>query len=247
LRVTKYIGEGNRLLLHLPRRDRERFLAGCERVDLRFGDILYERDERIRHAYFPLSGFVSLIVALDDGAELEVGIVGDEGMLGTSLVLGIANSSQRAVVQGAGSTLRMSAAAFRRHCRECVALRGTLQRYIDVLMGQLAQTAACTGYHVVEARVARWLLLSRDRAHRDEFHLTHELLASMLGVRRVGVTQAAWGLQERGLIEYRRGDITILDYVGLKKASCPCYVGGNRIYEQSLGTNSRGRSNGRAR
>lgn len=234
----KYVEGENRLLTSLPRRDGDRFLAECEQVDVRFGTILYERGERIRYAYFPLDGFISLIAKLDDGAELEVGIVGDEGMLGTSLVLGMPLSSQRAVVQGAGTTLRISAAALARHLRGCLPLRRTLHRYIDVLMAQLAQTAACTSYHVVEARLARWLLLSRDSAHRDEFHLTHEFLAYMLGVRRVGVTQAARVLQERGLIDYRRGDITILDHARLKKVSCACYVRGNRIYEQTLGVRS---------
>lgn len=214
--------------------DRERFVAGCVRVDLQFGDIVHEAGERISHVYFPLDGFISLITALDEGAELEVGIVGNEGMLGTPLVLGVGTSSQRAVVQGAGATLQMSAALFERHCRECAQLRTTLQKYIDVLMRQLAQTAACTGFHLVEARLARWLLASRDRAHRDQFRLTHEFLAYMLGVRRVGVTHAARSLQEQGLIEYRRGDITILDDMGLRKASCSCYAGGNRIYEEAF-------------
>lgn len=230
----------------LSRRNRERFVADCARVDLQFGDILYEAGERISQVYFPIDGFISLITALDDGAALEVGIVGDEGMLGTSLVLGVKTSPQRAVVQGAGATLRMSALAFERHCRECVELRGTLQRYIDVQMRQLAQTAACTGYHLVEARLARWLLISRDRAHSKKFHLTHEFLAYMLGVRRVGVTQAARSLQERGLIEYRRGDITILDDAGLTKAACPCYERGNRTYEQVLGLRSVGHSRKRS-
>ncbi len=222
----------------LSRRNRERFVSDCARVDLQFGDILCEAGERISHVYFPVDGFISLITALDDGAALEVGIVGDEGMVGTSLVLGVTTSPQRAVVQGAGATLRMSAPVFERHCRECVELRRTLQRYIDVLMRQLAQTAACTGYHLVEARLARWLLLSRDRAHRNQFRLTHEFLAYMLGVRRVGVTQAARSLQEQGLIEYHRGDITILDNVGLTKAACACYARGNRTYEQVLGLRS---------
>jgi CRP-like cAMP-binding protein len=242
----KYAGDGNRLLTALARSDRERFVAGCARVDLQFGDTIHKAGERISHVYFPIDGFISLITALDEGAELEVGIVGDEGMLGTSLVLGVGTSAQRAIVQGAGATLRMSAAAFERHCRECPELRTTLQRYIDVLMSQLAQTAACTGFHMVEARLARWLLASRDRAHRDQFRLTHEFLAYMLGVRRVGVTQAARSLQEQGLIDYRRGDITILDDAGLRKASCSCYARGNRIYEQAFGLRSTPRARKRS-
>lgn len=233
--VMKYLEGQNGLLMPMPRKDRERFLADCEQVEMRFGGVLYERGERIRYAYFPLAGFISLIAELDDGAALEVGIVGDEGMLGTSLVLGIGVCSQRAVVQGAGTALRISAAATARHLDACPSLRRTLHSYIDVVMAQLAQTAACMSYHLVEARLARWLLLSRDRAHRDSFHLTHEFLAYMLGVRRVGVTQAAGVLQERGLIDYRRGDITLLDPARLEEVSCSCYARGKQIYQHALG------------
>lgn len=201
-----------------------------------FADVLCEPDKRIDHVYFPIEGFISLVTTLDDGARLEVGIVGDEGMAGASLVLGVDVSPQHVVVQGAGTALRMSAASFRRHCRQNGELHACLDRYVHVLMRQLAQTAACTRYHLVEARLARWLLMSRDRAHRDQFHLTHEFLAYMLGVRRVGVTQAARGLHEQGLINYSRGDITILDNAGLERTSCRCYERGNKMYEQTLGS-----------
>lgn len=186
--------------------------------------------------YFPTESFISLVTALDDGARLEVGIVGDEGMLGTSLILGVNSSPQHALVQGAGAALRMSAATFARHYRQDAELRQRLSRYVYVLMRQLAQTAACASYHLVAARLARWLLMSRDRAHRDQFHLTHEFLAYMLGVRRAGVTYAASSLQEQGLIDYSRGAITILDSAGLEKASCACYRGGNEMYERALGS-----------
>ena len=220
----------------LPRRSREPFLAGCDLVELRFADVVCKLGENIRHVYFPTESFISLVTALDDDSRLEVGIVGDEGMLGTSLILGVSNSPQHALVQGAGPTLRMNAATFMRHYRQDAELRRRLGRYVYVLMRQLAQTAACTSYHRVEARLARWLLMSRDRAHGDQFHLTHEFLAYMLGVRRVGVTQAASSLQEQGLIDYSRGAITILDNSGLEKASCTCYREGNRMYAQTLGS-----------
>jgi len=225
----------NRLLAALPERSRRHVLASCDRVDLAFAAVLCESGERIRHVYFPLDSVISLVAALEDGVRLEVGIVGNEGMLGTSLILGVNRSPQHAVVQGAGAALRMSAAAFCRHCRESVALREGLNRYVYVLISQLAQTAACIRYHLVEARLARWLLMTRDRVHSSRFRLTHEFLAYMLGVRRVGITHAASSLQERGLISYRRGEIDILDSTGLEKASCRCYREGNKMYERALG------------
>jgi len=142
------------------------------------------------------------------------------------------------VVQGAGAALRMSAAAFRRHCRENAALRQAMNLYIQVRMNQLAQTAACTHRHDVESRVARWMLMTRDRALSNRFHLTHEFLADMLGVRRVGITQAASSLQERGLISYRRGEIVILNGADLGKASCLCYGRGKAMYAQTMGVHA---------
>ena len=226
----------NRLLAALPASSRLPFLASCEDVELTFAQVLCETDERIRYVYFPLDSFVSLITTLADGARLEVGIVGNEGMLGVSLVLGVNKASQHALVQGAGSALRISAAAFERHCKQSVALRLGLARYVYVLMRQLSLTAACTHFHVVEARLARWLLLTRDRAHSNQFHLTHGILAYMLGVRRVGITQAATALHERGLIDYRRGEIDILDNAGLEQAACGCYQQAIDMYEQTLGS-----------
>jgi len=234
--LSKGAAGENRLLMALPQRSRQHFLASCDQVELGFADVLCEPGEKIRHVYFPTESFVSLVTALDDDARLEVGIVGDEGMLGTALILGVNRWPQHALVQGAGVALRMSAANFSRHYRQDAKLRQRLSRYVYVLMRQLAQTAACTSYHLVEARLARWLLMSRDRAHRDQFRLTHEFLAYMLGVRRVGVTKAASSLQERRLIDYSRGAITILDRAALEKASCACYREGNMMYAQILGS-----------
>jgi CRP-like cAMP-binding protein len=234
--TSRHAAGENHLLAGMPRRGQQRFLAGCEQVELHVANVLCELGERIRHVYFPTESFVSLVTVLGDGARLEVGIVGNEGMLGTSLMLGVNASPQHVLVQGAGTALRMSAPMFQRHYRQSSELRRRLSLYLHVSIQQLALTAACTHYHLVEARLARWLLLSRDRAHCDQFHLTHEFLAYMLGVRRAGVTNAANSLQEQGLIDYSRGAINILDNKGLQRASCVCYRNGNEMYDHVLGS-----------
>lgn len=224
----------NRLIAGLPYACRQRLLASGEDVELRFGDILRERGDRIRHVYFPAAGFVSELTPVDGHMHLEMALVGREGMLGSSIVLGIDTAPLQALVQGAGSSLRISAAKFRRELDATPALRRMTYRYVYVLMAQLSQAAACLSFHVLDARLARWLLMTHDRASSDELRITHEHLAQMLGVRRVGVTKAAGLLQERKLLSYSRGDITILDRPGLEAASCGCYGAGKDVYERIL-------------
>ncbi len=224
----------NRLLDGLPASDLRRIVAGCETVELTFAEVLYTPGERLRHVYFATRGFISLVMPVDESASLEVGLVGNEGMFGIPLALGIDVSPLRAVVQGAGSALRMGAAHFCRELGRSRALQREIDRYVFVHLSQLAQTAGCTRFHVVEARLARRLLMTQDRAHADAFHITQEFLAFMLGVRRVGITKAASSLQKRGLIRYSRGNIIVLDRRGLKAASCGCYKSDRESYDRIL-------------
>ena len=213
----------NSLLAALPGKNYQRLLSGLEPVVLKFGDVLYESGQKIRHVYFPGNSLVSLLTVVDGRMALEVGMVGREGMVGLPLALGTDVSPVRALVQGSGNAMRMTSARFAKEIRKSPQLQQGIHRYANALMAQVSQTAACNRFHVVGARLARWLLMTRDRMRSGEFRLTHEFLAHMLGVRRVGVTTAARTLQARKLIEYTRGNIRILDHKGLEAAACECY------------------------
>ena len=213
----------NHLLAALPRKEYQKLLRVLEPVTLAYEGVLYEAHAPIRHVYFPNDSFVSMLTTVDGGRAAEVGLIGCEGMVGLSAALGITVSPFLAVVQGGGTALRMKIADFRRNFSESVALRRELCLFTHLLMIQIAQTAACNRFHVVTQRMARWLLMTCDRVNSNEFRITQEFLALMLGVRRVGINVAARSLQERKLIGYRRGTITILDHRGLVAAACGCY------------------------
>jgi CRP-like cAMP-binding protein len=220
----------NRLLALLPRKERQRFIALCKPFELVLGTVLCEPGDATRHVYFPTEGFISLLTLIDGKPALEVGMVGREGMLGAQVALGVVTAPLYALVQGKGMAWRIDSRAFQRELAENAALRRGLNRYVYVLMAQLASAAACLRFHQIGPRLARWLLMSQDRADADEFRVTHEFLAYMLGVRRVGITAAAGALQRRGLIEYHRGDLKVLDRHGLEAAACTCYAEDQKAY-----------------
>jgi CRP-like cAMP-binding protein len=225
----------NRLIESLPGRERRRLLKYCEAIDLVFGCTLCEQDQHFRYVYFPLTGFISLVTVLGDHPPLEIGLIGNEGMLGATLILQLSAAPMRAIVQGSGTALRITTAHLRRELLHCPSLLRKLNHYIYILMVQLSQTVACTHFHEIEPRLARWLLMTHDRANSDHFHLTHEFLATMLGVRRSSITIAAGALQQRKLIHYTRGEIHILNRTGLEAASCECYNAALADYSRLLG------------
>src|SRR5688572_10947972 len=213
----------NNLLAALPRNAYQQLAPALTPATLAFGEVIYEPGKPMRNVYFPGDCLVSLLTLVEGHLALEVGMVGREGMVGVALALGITDSPMRALVQGAGPALRMSAPRFRSELARNAPLQRGLNLYIHALMGQISQTAACNRFHLVEARLARWLLMTRDRMRSPNFRMTQDFLSDMLGVRRVGVTEAASALQRKGLIEYSRGSIRILDQRGLEGAACSCY------------------------
>ncbi|MCY7389387.1 MAG: Crp/Fnr family transcriptional regulator [Burkholderiales bacterium] len=224
----------NHLIELLPRKDRARLLSVCEPFELVLSEVLAEPDKPAGHVYFPITGFISLVAKVDKNPALEVGMVGREGMLGAQLAQGIANAPLHALVQGAGMAKRVTAAAFKRELAASPALQRVMHRYLYVLIAQLAESAGCLRYHQIAPRLARWLLMSQDRAHSDTFQVTHEFLSYMLGVRRVGITVAAGHLQREGLIEYRRGNLKVLNRKGLEAAACNCYAADQKNYRKLL-------------
>ena len=224
----------NHLIALLPRKDRARFLGACVHVDLKLAQVLCEPGKPTKYVYFPTGGFISLVAVVKGSPGVEVGMVGREGMLGAQLALGVVTAPLHALVQGAGTAWRLGTAAFRKQLTSSAALQSEMNRYLYVLMSQLAESTACVRFHQIGPRLARWLLMSQDRSQADSFDVTQEFLAYMLGVRRVGISAAAGALQRSGLIEYHRGRLTVLDRDGLEAASCGCYATDQKAYANLL-------------
>lgn len=222
--------QANQLIAGLPRNDQDALLARGAIVKLAFGESLCKRHERYAYTYFPLTGFISLTARVSGHAPMEVWMIGNEGMLGASMVLGGSEVPQDALVQGDGTALMLSAADTQALMGAAPAFVRAMNGYLFELTLHLAQSVACTRFHVVEARLARWLLMTHDRMQQDRFHLTHQFLADMLGVQRSAVTIASGVLKNAGIIGYSRGEIRIIKRRELERASCECYKGpGARI------------------
>ena len=231
--VSSYTTASSELLGALPKGELKKLMPDLETVNLAFGQVLHQPHQRIEHVYFPVNAMVSLLTSVDADRAAESALVGPEGMVGVAVALGMAASPFLAIVSVGGQGMRMKASALRQHVARRPVLQRELLRYTGLLMAQVAQTAACNRFHLVTERMARWLLTTRDRVHSGEFRITQEFLARMLGVRRVGVTEAAMSLQQRKLIAYNRGNMVILDHRGLTAAACSCYKVVKDIYLQS--------------
>ena len=214
----------NSLLAALPRKDYESLLGGLEPLTLRFGAVLQEPGAPVHHVHFPVDCVLSLMVTTAERDALEVGVVGHEGMVGIELALGNGGSSVRAVVQAGGTALRMGAQAFRRALRQSPPLQLELFRYAAAKLARARQALACYRFHTIEGRLAQSLLMTGDRTRSKELFLTQAMLARKLGVRRATVNEAAGLLQQRSLISYTRGRMSLLDRAGLEAASCRCYA-----------------------
>ena len=224
----------NSLIGSLPKKAQRSLLSVADRVSLTLSEVLGKTGTATPYVYFPIDSFASLVTSIDGKPVLEVGMVGSEGMLGVQVVLGISTQPLHALVQGGGSAWRLTTRALRQELVRNHALHLSLDRYLYVLMSQLASSAACIRFHHIEARLARWLLMMQDRAHADSFGITHEFLAYMLGVRREGITAAAGALDVKGLVEYKRGWLTILNRRGLKLVTCSCYAADNEVYARIM-------------
>lgn len=224
----------NALLAALPDEDYARLLPDLEAIEMPLGHVLYESGAKMRHVYFPTTAIVSLLYVMEDGSSAEIAVAGNEGIVGVSLFMGGETTPSRAVVQSAGHGYRLKGQQLKDEFMRGSAVQHLLLRYTQALLTQMAQTAVCNRHHSLDQQFCRWLLLSLDRLSSNELVMTQELIANMLGVRREGVTEAAGNVQKAGLIEYRRGHITVLDRAGLEARSCECYAVVKREYDRLL-------------
>jgi len=213
----------NRLLAALHPKEYRRLLPELEEVTLTFAEVIYEPGAKIRHVYFPSDSVVSLLAAENHHATLEVGMIGNEGMTGVSVFMGVDTSSTLALVGGAGGAVRLKAAVLRDESNQLGSLHRLLHLYTHSLLTQMSLSSACNRFHTLNSRLARWLLMTHDRVASDEFRLTQEFMSNMLGVRREGVNKVAGHLQREGFISYSRGHVTVLNRKALEKVSCDCY------------------------
>lgn len=214
----------NRLLAAMPQNAQQRLFPHMKEVDLPLGKVLYESGDKLRDVYFPTNSIVSLLYVMEDGASAEVSVVGNEGLVGIAVFMGGESTTNRAIVLSAGSAFALSSQRLSSEFNSHTYVRMLMLRYTQALMSQMAQTAVCNRHHSINQQLCRWLLLSLDRLPGNRLIMTQELIANMLGVRREGVTEAAGRLQDLGVIEYRRGHITVLDRPKLEQLSCECYM-----------------------
>ena len=233
--ITPEAARGNRLLAALPAAAYERLLPELQIVQLAMKTPLYEANRPIRHVYFPVTGVISMLASLQEGGSIEVATIGREGLVGLPVVHGAATSPMGTIVQIPGSLARMPAEVLRAEMERGGPLMQLLHRYTQAFLGQLAQSVACNGRHKLQKRLARWLLMTQDRAGGEVFPITHEFMAQMLGVRRAGVTEALQALQAAGLVRYRHGWMEVTDRGGLEAVSCECYRIIRAEYARMLG------------
>jgi len=214
----------NHILDALPPEVQGRIFGHLELIPQKLGEVLYESGDTLRYVYFPIDSIVSLLYILEDGSSAEISVVGNEGLVGVSLFMGGESTTSRAIVQSAGSAYRLSGQRLKNEFNRHAELMALLLRYTQSLLTQMAQTAVCNRHHSIDQQLCRWLLLSLDRLPNNNLTMTQELIANMLGVRREGVTEAAGKLQRLGVIDYRRGHITVLDRPKLEALCCECYA-----------------------
>jgi len=223
---------GNRLLAALPSPEYQRLIPHLKSVALTTAELLYEPGDQIHFIYFPVTAIVSLVSVTSDGASIELGVIGNEGMVGLPILLGVDSTTFAATVLVSGHALRMKTEILKREFNRCGPLLNLLLRHTHAQVVQMSQSAVCNALHTVEERLCRWLLLTHDRVRTEELQITHESLSNMIGTRRSSITQAASKLKQRGLIEYHRGKIQVVDRKGLESCACECYGVVKQEYER---------------